>query len=147
MRPPLGLTEAGVIAKRMKAFDEMCVAPVEEPTPEGIRDIRMREKASKAVFARYLGVTTGLVSQREQGERRPRGAYLKFLTLVAKWGLQAVGWRVPRPPPDAGASRAINFAESGSIVEARGRKVLPIRAKSRAWRTRGRGLQAVEMSK
>lgn len=66
MRPPLGLTEAGVIAKRMKAFDEMCVAPVEEPTPEGIREIRMREKASKAVFARYLSVTTGLVSQRSR---------------------------------------------------------------------------------
>ena len=87
----LGLTEAGVMAKQtMKAFDEMCFTPVEELTPEEIRDIRLREKASQAVFARYLNVTTGLVSQWERGERHPRGASLKLLTLVAKKGLQAV---------------------------------------------------------
>ena len=38
----------------------------------------------------YLGVTTGLVSQWERGEKHPRGASLKLLTLVAKKGLQAV---------------------------------------------------------
>ena len=33
-----GLTEAGAMAKRtMKAFDEMCLTPVEEMTPEKIR--------------------------------------------------------------------------------------------------------------
>ena len=36
------------------------------------------------MFARYLNVTTGLVSQWERGEKRPRGASLKLLTLVAK---------------------------------------------------------------
>ena len=87
----LGLTEAGVMDKRtMKAFDEMCLTPVEELTPEEIRMIRLREKASQAVFARYLNVTTGLVSQWERGEKRPGGASLKLLTLVAKKGLQAV---------------------------------------------------------
>jgi putative transcriptional regulator len=87
----LGLIEAGVMDKRtMKAFDEMCLTPVDELTPEQIRQIRLREKASQAVFARYLNVTTGLVSQWERGEKRPRGASLKLLTLVAKRGLQAV---------------------------------------------------------
>jgi putative transcriptional regulator len=87
----LGLTEAGVIDMRtMKAFDEMCLTPVEELTPDEIRQIRLREKASQAVFARYLNVTTGLVSQWERGEKRPRGASLKLLTLVAKKGLRAV---------------------------------------------------------
>lgn len=86
-----GLTDAGVIAKRtMKAFDEMCLTPIEEMTPERIRELRMRENASQAVFARYLNVTTGLVSQWERGEKRPRGASLKLLTLVAKDGLGAV---------------------------------------------------------
>ena len=51
---------------------------------------RLRENASQAVFARYLNVTTGLVSQWERGEKRPRGASLKLLTLVAKNGLGAV---------------------------------------------------------
>lgn len=87
----LGLAQAGVMDKRtMKAFDEMCLTPVRELTPEQIRRIRQRARASQAVFARYLNVTTGLVSQWERGTKRPRGASLKLLTLVAKKGLQAV---------------------------------------------------------
>ena len=68
----------------------MCLTPVEEMAPERIREIRLRENASQAVFARYLNVTTGLVSQWERGVKRPRGASLKLLTLVAKKGLGAV---------------------------------------------------------
>ena len=87
----LGLAEAGVMSKRtMRKFDEMCLTPVEEMAPERIREIRLRENASQAVFARYLNVTTGLVSQWERGEKHPRGASLKLLTLVAKNGLGAV---------------------------------------------------------
>ena len=71
----LGLAEAGLKSKRtMRKFDEMCVTPVKEMTPEDIRELRLREHASQAVFARYLNVTTGLVSQWECGEKRPRGA-------------------------------------------------------------------------
>ena len=87
----LGLAEVGVMSKRtMRKFDEMCLTPVEDMTPEDIRELRMREHASQAVFARYLNVTTGLVSEWERGEKRPRGASLKLLTLVAKNGLGAV---------------------------------------------------------
>ena len=87
----LGLAAAGVMSKRtMRVFDEMCLTPVREMTPEDIRELRLREHASQAVFARYLNVTTGLVSQWERGEKRPRGASLKLLTLVAKNGLGAV---------------------------------------------------------
>ncbi len=87
----LGLHEAGVMDKQtLKGFDEMCLTPVEQLTPDQIRQIRLREKASQAVFARYLNVTTGLVSQWERGQKHPRGASLKLLTLVAKKGLQAV---------------------------------------------------------
>ena len=87
----LGLRAAGVIDKRtMKAFDAMCLTPVKPLTPAQIRNIRRREKASQAVFARYLNVTTGLVSQWERGLKRPRGASLKLLTLVARNGLDAV---------------------------------------------------------
>ena len=57
---------------------------------EKIRALRLRENASQAVFARHLNVTTSLVSQWERGEKRPRGASLKLLTLVAKKGLSAV---------------------------------------------------------
>lgn len=87
----LGLHDAGVMDKRtMKAFDGMCLTPVEPLSAEEIRAIRLREKVSQAVFARYLNVTTGLVSQWERGEKHPRGPSLKLLTLVARKGLDAV---------------------------------------------------------
>ena len=87
----LGLADAGVIAKQtMRSFDEMCLTPVEDFTPEEIQGLRVRENASQTVFARYLNVTAGLVSQWERGEKRPRGASLKLLALVAKNGLAAV---------------------------------------------------------
>ena len=87
----VGLADAGVISKKtMRAFDEMCLTPVKEMMPEEIRALRLRENASQAVFARYLNVTTGLVSQWERGEKRPRGPSLKLLALVEKNGLGAV---------------------------------------------------------
>ncbi|MCY4343220.1 MAG: helix-turn-helix domain-containing protein [Gammaproteobacteria bacterium] len=87
----LGLAEAGLMPKRtMGAFEEICLTPVEEMAPEDIRALRLRENASQAVFARYLNVTTGLVSQWERGEKHPRGASLKLLALVDKNGLSAV---------------------------------------------------------
>ena len=42
------------------------------------------------MFARYLNVTTGLVSQWERGKKHPQGACLKLLALVAKNGLNGV---------------------------------------------------------
>jgi len=86
-----GLREAGALPKStMKAFDELCLTPVQVLSPRKIRAIRLRENASQAVFARYLNVTTGLVSQWGRGEKRPSGAALKLLTLVEKKGLQSV---------------------------------------------------------
>ncbi len=61
-----GLHEAGVIGERtMKSFDALCLTPVKPLSPGEIRKIRLREKASQAVLARHLNVTTGLVSQWE----------------------------------------------------------------------------------
>jgi putative transcriptional regulator len=86
-----GLHAAGVMDKRtMREFDELCLTPVRPLTPREIRALRTREGASQAVFARYLNVTTGLVSQWERGEKHPRGASLKLLALVSKNGLLAV---------------------------------------------------------
>lgn len=60
----LGLAEAGVMSKQtMRRFDEMCLTPVRVMSPDEIRALRLRENASQAVFARYLNMTTGLVSQ------------------------------------------------------------------------------------
>ena len=86
-----GLHATRVMDKRtMREFDELCLTPVRPLKPKEIRALRLREGASQAVFARYLNVTTGLVSQWERGEKHPRGASLKLLALIARNGLRAV---------------------------------------------------------
>lgn len=86
-----GLHAVGVMDKQtMRKFDEACLTPVHPLAAEEIRALREREGASQAVFARYLNVTTGLVSQWERGEKHPQGASLKLLSLVAKNGLMTV---------------------------------------------------------
>ena len=82
---------AGLVDKRtMREFDVACLTPVRPLSADEIRALREREGASQAVFARYLNVTTGLISQWERGEKHPQGASLKLLALVARSGLEAV---------------------------------------------------------
>jgi putative transcriptional regulator len=86
-----GLHAAGVMDKQtMRKFDEACLTPVRPLRAEEIRALREREGASQAVFARYLNVTTGIVSQWERGEKHPQGTSLKLLSLVEKHGLATV---------------------------------------------------------
>ncbi len=86
-----GLHKAGLMSKRtLREFDEVCLTPVRPFPPKKIRRLRLREGASQAVFARYLNVSTGLISQWERGEKRPQGASLKLLNLVAQKGLNSV---------------------------------------------------------
>ena len=85
------LHAAGVMDKRtMRKFDEACLTPVRPLLAAEIKSLREREGASQAVFARYLNVTTGIVSQWERGEKRPQGATLKLLSLVARNGLTTI---------------------------------------------------------
>jgi putative transcriptional regulator len=85
------LHDADVMDKRtMRRFDELCLTPVRPLAPEEIRALRERERVSQAVFARYLNVTTGLISQWERGEKKPIGPSLKLLTLVNEKGLAAI---------------------------------------------------------
>lgn len=86
-----GLHNAGIMNKQtMREFDEMCLTPIEPFTSEEIRKIRSRECVSQAVFARYLNVTTGLVSQWERGLKSPSGASLKLLSLVKNKGIETI---------------------------------------------------------
>ena len=85
------LHAAGVVDKTtLRRFDETCLTPVRQLSAAEIRSIREREGASQAVFARYLNVSTGIVSQWERGEKRPAGASLKLLTIIDKKGLLTV---------------------------------------------------------
>jgi putative transcriptional regulator len=85
------LYRAGLIdAKTMREFDASCLSTVEPMSPKQIAALRKKNGLSQAVFASYLNVTTGLISQWERGEKKPRGASLKLLTLVRKKGLEAI---------------------------------------------------------
>lgn len=86
-----GLYEAGLLSKSdMRHFDASCLTPVKQLTPGEIKAIREATCASQRVFARYINVSPGLVSQWERGEKSPSGAALKLLMLVQKKGLEAI---------------------------------------------------------
>jgi putative transcriptional regulator len=63
------------------------VAPI---TGKQIRTMRERARLSQAVFARYLNVTVGYVSQLERGAKRPTGAALALLNVIKRKGLEAI---------------------------------------------------------
>jgi putative transcriptional regulator len=86
-----GLHGAGLMDKQtMRKFNDACLTPVHPMSAQDIKALREREGVSQAVFARYLNVTTGLISQWERGEKHPQGASLKLLSLVARNELSMV---------------------------------------------------------
>ena len=85
------LHDIGVVDKQtMREFDEACLTPVKTLEPEEIRALRLREKLSQPVFARYLNVSKNLISDWERGVKKPGGPALRLLTVVQKKGLMAI---------------------------------------------------------
>jgi putative transcriptional regulator len=74
----------------MREFDRTCLTPTKPLDADDIRAIRESSGVSQAVFAGYIGVTAGLVSKWECGEKKPSGPSLKLLTLVKTKGLDAI---------------------------------------------------------
>jgi putative transcriptional regulator len=55
-----------------------------------IRALRERANLSQAVFARYLNLTVGYVSQLERGVKRPAGPALVLLDVIRRKGIEAI---------------------------------------------------------
>lgn len=55
-----------------------------------IRSLRERAHLSQAVFARYLNLTTGYVSQLERGAKQPTGPALVLLNVIRRKGIEAI---------------------------------------------------------
>lgn len=86
-----GLYEAGIIDKQtMREFDETCLTPIREFTPQQIRALREREQVSQTVFAHHLNISKDSISQWERGEKRPAGPSLKLLSLIERKGLASI---------------------------------------------------------
>jgi putative transcriptional regulator len=64
---------------------------VTEPiSGEDIRKLREEAHMSQAVFARYLNLTVGYVSQLERGAKQPTGPALVLLNLIRRKGIEAI---------------------------------------------------------
>ncbi len=57
---------------------------------EQIRTMRERANMSQAVFARYLNLTVGYVSQLERGAKQPTGAALALLNVIKRKGIEGI---------------------------------------------------------
>ena len=57
---------------------------------DAIRSLRERAHLSQAVFARYLSLTVGYVSQLERGAKRPTGPALVLLNVIRRKGIEAI---------------------------------------------------------
>ncbi len=86
-----GLRKTGVMdAQTMREFDALCLPPVKTYKPIQIKRLRLKYKASQAVFAAYLNTSLSTVQKWEQGQKKPNGPSLKLLNLVEKKGLKAL---------------------------------------------------------
>ena len=91
-----GMHKAGLLDKG--AYEKITMrhlgpegAPKVVPiTGKQIRTMRERARLSQAVFARYLNVTVGYVSQLERGAKRPTGAALALLNVIKRKGFEAI---------------------------------------------------------
>ena len=57
---------------------------------EEIRALREKAHLSQAVFAHYLNLTVGYVSQLERGAKRPTGPALVLLNVIRRKGIEAI---------------------------------------------------------
>lgn len=84
-----GLHDAGVMdATTMREFDVLCLPPVKEYSATQIKRLRLKYKASQAVFAAYLNTSKSTVQKWEQGQKKPNGPSLKLLNIVEDKGLE-----------------------------------------------------------
>lgn len=92
------MLNAEVIDK--KAYEKITMRHLEKEerskmdlmTGDEIRSLREEEHLSQAVFANYLNLTVGYISQLERGIKRPKGATLALLNVIRHKGLDAILW-------------------------------------------------------
>jgi putative transcriptional regulator len=67
------------------------VPPTATPiSGDEIRQVREQAHLSQAALARYLGLTTGYVSQLERGAKQAKGPALALLNVIRRKGIEAL---------------------------------------------------------
>ena len=74
----------------MRKFDALRLPEVPQYSPEQIKGIRMRCKASQAVFAKCINVSLSSLQKWEIGEKKPSNVALKLLNVVERKGFGAL---------------------------------------------------------
>ena len=74
----------------MRRFDLGCLTPAKPIAPEHIKRIREAAHMSQSIFAMALNVSTSIVTKWERGDKKPRGASLKLLSLADRKGIEAI---------------------------------------------------------
>ena len=87
----VGILDAAAHEKiTLRHLDDTVATAAEPITGEEIRSMRERARLSQAVFARYLNLTVGYVSQLERGAKRPTGPALALLNVIRRKGIEAI---------------------------------------------------------
>ena len=86
-----GVMDAATHAKiTLRHLGDEARTAVEPISGEEIRKLREMAHLSQAVFARYLNLTAGYVSQLERGAKRPSGPALVLLDVIRRKGIEAI---------------------------------------------------------
>jgi len=86
-----GLYDLGVIGvETLREFDAARLPPLKALRPVEIKRLRLKAKASQAVFAAYLNTSVSTVQKWEIGEKKPSGTALKLLNIVERKGLKVL---------------------------------------------------------
>ncbi len=86
-----GLYDLGAIgAQTLREFDASQLSPLKPFRPTDIKRLRLKARASQAVFAAYLNTSVSTVQKWEIGEKTPSGPALKLLNIVERKGLKAL---------------------------------------------------------
>lgn len=85
------LHRLGFIDKRkMRKYDVLCLAPVQDYDAEKVKALRMRLHLSQAVLASVLNTSVSTVRKWEVGDKRPSGPSQKLLDIIERKGLDCV---------------------------------------------------------
>jgi putative transcriptional regulator len=86
-----GVMDAATHAKiTLRHLGDKADVVAEPITGDEIRKLREEAHPSQAVFARYLNLTVGCVSQPERGAKRPSGPALVLLSIIRRKGIEAI---------------------------------------------------------
>ena len=86
-----GLHAAGTMdAVTMREFDALCLPPLQNYSATQIKKLRLRFKASQAVFAACLNTSSSTIQKWEQGQKHPNGPSLKLLNIVDRKGIEVL---------------------------------------------------------